>query len=71
VLDKAGNAQLLTPGAVAALTEHAAGNDRAMMGMGNDLLHAALARDAHQIDEKLFFEVFSTLPARVDSKRRR
>jgi type II secretory pathway predicted ATPase ExeA len=28
VLDKAGNAQLLTPGAVAALTEHAAGNAR-------------------------------------------
>jgi RecA-family ATPase len=27
VLDKAGNAQLLTPGAVAALAEHAAGND--------------------------------------------
>jgi general secretion pathway protein A len=71
VLDKAGNAQLLTPGAVAALTEHAAGNARILMGMGNDLLHAAVARDARQIDEKLFFEVFSTMPARVDTKRRR
>jgi type II secretory pathway predicted ATPase ExeA len=71
VLDKAGNAQLLTPGAVTALTEHAAGNSRILMGMGNDLLHAAVARDARQIDEKLFFEVFSTLPARADPKRRR
>jgi type II secretory pathway predicted ATPase ExeA len=71
VLDKAGNAQLLTPGAVAALTEHAAGNARTLMGMGNDLLHAAVARDARQIDEKLFFDVFSTLPPRADSKRRR
>jgi hypothetical protein len=41
------------------------------MGMGNDLLHAAVARDARQIDEKLFFDVFSTLPPRADSKRRR
>jgi hypothetical protein len=42
-----------------------------MMGMGNDLLHAAVARDARQIDETLFFEVFATLPTRVDAKRRR
>jgi type II secretory pathway predicted ATPase ExeA len=71
VLDKAGNAQLLAPGAIAALTEHAAGNARALMAMANDLLHTAVARDARQIDEKLFFDVFSPLPPRADSKRRR
>lgn len=70
VLEKAGNAQLLTPGAVAALTEHAAGNCRTMMGMGNDLLHVAVERDARQIDEKLFFDVFTMMPPKPDKKRR-
>ena len=59
VLDKAGNAQLLTAGAISAIAEHSAGNCRSMMGMGNELLHAALDRDARQIDEKLFFEIFA------------
>jgi type II secretory pathway predicted ATPase ExeA len=70
VLDKAGNAQLLAPGAIAALTEHAAGNCRTMMGMANDLLHAAVERDARQIDEKLFFDVFTMAPPKPDKKRR-
>lgn len=70
VLDKAGSAQLLTAGALAALVEHAAGNYRAMMAMGNDLLHAAVARDARQIDEKLFFEVFTMTPPKADKRRR-
>jgi general secretion pathway protein A len=71
VLDKAGNAQLLTAGALAALTEHAAGNFRTLMALGNDLLHAALTRDARQIDEKLFFDVFAIRPPKVEPKRRR
>lgn len=71
VLDQAGNAQLFTPGAFAALTEHAAGNLRTLMMLGNELLHAAIARDARQIDEKLFFEVFAvTPPTRADKRRR-
>ena len=71
-LDKAGNAQLLTPGALAALAEHAAGNLRTLMALGNDLLHAAITREARQIDEKLFFEVFTLTPPKAsDNKRRR
>jgi type II secretory pathway predicted ATPase ExeA len=71
VLDKAGNAQLLTNGALAALVEHSIGNPRTMMILGNELLHAAVARDARQIDEKLFFEVFAvTPPPKPDRKRR-
>lgn len=62
VLDKAGNAQLLTSGALSALVEHAAGNPRTMMLRGNELLHSALEREARQIDEKLFFEVFALPP---------
>jgi general secretion pathway protein A len=70
VLDKAGNAQLLTAGALAALTEHAAGNLRTLMAMGNDLLLTALAREARQVDEKIFFETFAVAPPKTDKRRR-
>ena len=55
----AGNAQLMTPAVVTALAEHAAGNYRALTAMANELLVAAAERDARQIDEKLFFEIFA------------
>ena len=41
-----------------------------MMMLGNDLLHAAVAREARQIDEKLFFEVFSRTAPKPEKKRR-
>ena len=62
VLDAAGNAHVMTPAVVTALAEHAAGNHRSMMMMGDDLLAAAAERDARQIDEKLFFEIFALPP---------
>jgi len=40
------------------------------MILGNDLLHAAITRDARQIDEKLFFEVFAAAPSMPDKRRR-
>ena len=55
----AGNAQLMTAGVVTALAEHAGGNYRTLTGMANELLLAAAERDARQIDEKLFFEIFA------------
>ena len=70
VLDRAGNPQLFTPGASTAVVEHSAGNLRAMMTIANDLLHAAVAREARQIDEKLFFEVFAITPPKPPRKRR-
>ena len=70
VLDKAGNAQLFTPGALTTVVEHAAGNLRTMMTIANDLLHAAVVREARQIDEKLFFEVFAITPPTPPKKRR-
>jgi type II secretory pathway predicted ATPase ExeA len=57
-LQKAGNPRLIAKPVVNALCEHAAGNYRVLMNMGNDLLAAALQREADSIDEKLFFEVF-------------
>ena len=41
---------------------HAAGNLRLLMNMANDLLAAAVHQEREQIDEKLFFEVFSLDP---------
>jgi general secretion pathway protein A len=70
VIDKAGNPQLITPGAMSALAEHSAGNLRTMMGYANDLLHEAIAREARQLDEKLFFETFAFTPPKPDKKRR-
>jgi len=57
-LKKAGNARLMSDGVVNALCEHATGNYRSLMNMSNDLLAAALQREADSIDEKLFFDVF-------------
>ena len=57
-LKKAGNPRLIAEGVINALCEHAAGNYRSLMNMANDLLAAALQREADKIDEKLFFEVF-------------
>ena len=58
LLRKAGNPRLIAEPVINALCEHAAGNYRALMNMANDLLAAALQREADQIDEALFFEVF-------------
>jgi type II secretory pathway predicted ATPase ExeA len=59
VISAAGNAQLMTPAVITALAEHAAGNYRTLTGMANELLIAAAERDARQLDEKLFFEIFA------------
>ena len=58
LLQKAGNPRLIAEPVINALCEHAAGNYRALMNMANDLLAAALQREADQIDETLFFDVF-------------
>lgn len=55
----AGNAQLMTATVITALAEHATGNYRTLMAMAHELLLSAAERDARQIDDKLFFEIFS------------
>lgn len=59
VMGEAGNGQLMTPQLVTALAEHAAGNVRILMSMAGELLDAAVQRELDQLDEKLYFEVFS------------
>lgn len=58
-LKAAGNPKLMTDEVKHTLCEHAAGNMRAMLTMGDQLLAEAIRRQAHQIDEKLYLEVFA------------
>ena len=62
LLKTAGNPRLISSSLINTLSEHAAGNYRLLMNMANDLLAEALRRELNQIDEKLFFEVFSMDP---------
>jgi type II secretory pathway predicted ATPase ExeA len=62
VLTEAGNSRLMTPQVVSTLCEHAAGNYRALCTMAAELLAAAAQREASEIDEKLFFELFVPAP---------
>lgn len=62
-MEKTGNPKLMTPELIATIVEHAAGNCRAMMILANELLLAGAQREVRQLDEKLFFDVFSSLPA--------
>jgi type II secretory pathway predicted ATPase ExeA len=59
VMEQAGNAKLITTELCSTIVEHAAGNYRTLMSMANDLLLAAAQREARQLDEKLFFDVFA------------
>ena len=62
LLKAAGNPRLMTSGLIQTLCEHAAGNLRLLMNMANDLLVEASHLEREQIDEKLYFEVFSLDP---------
>lgn len=69
VLSQAGNPRLVTPQLASTLCEHAAGNYRTLCTMAAELLAAAAQREAPEIDEKLFFELF--VPAQNPRRRSR
>ncbi len=68
MLVQAGAPALMTPELQSALCDHAAGNYRVLMTQADELLSAAAQREAPVLDEKLFFEVFSSRPAPARSK---
>lgn len=71
LLEAAGNPALMTTELKTTLAEHAAGNYRVLMNLGDELLSAALDRDQAQLDEKLFFEVFAPpQPKKPATKKR-
>jgi type II secretory pathway predicted ATPase ExeA len=59
LLTTAGNPNLMTTELRQTLCDHALGNYRIMTTMAATLLDAALQREAPQLDEKLYFEVFA------------
>lgn len=59
LLTAAGNQALMTPQLIATLSEHALGNYRVLMTLSGELLAAAAEKQLPQIDEKLYFELFS------------
>ena len=58
-LAKAGAPKLMTPELITTLCEHAAGNARALMTMAGELLAEGAQREARQLDEQLYLEVFA------------
>jgi general secretion pathway protein A len=58
VLDVAGNPSLMTTELKATLADHAAGNYRVLMNLGDELLATAVDRDLPRLDEKLYLETF-------------
>jgi len=70
----AGNPALMSPDLIATVSEHALGNYRVLMTMCGELLAAAAEKELSQIDEKLYFELFSIQkpakpPSAVRSRR--
>ena len=62
LLKAAGNPKLLPVSLQQTLCEHASGNLRLLMHLGDDLLAAALHQERDTLDEKLYFEVFAQDP---------
>jgi len=61
-LNQAGATQLMTRGLMNTLVDHSAGNQRLLNNMAAELLAVGLEREASQLTEKLFLEVFSRKP---------
>ena len=59
LISAAGNQALMTPQLIGTLSEHALGNYRVLMTLSGELLAAAAEKQLPQIDEKLYFELFS------------
>jgi hypothetical protein len=72
LLETAGNPTLMTTELKATLADHAAGNYRVLMNLGDELLSTAADRDLPRLDEKLFLEAFNQQPrpAKPAAKRR-
>jgi general secretion pathway protein A len=69
-LAEAGNAALMTAELKDTLVDRAAGNYRLLMTMSSELLAYGMARDAAQLDEKCFLEVFQPPGPRPTAKKK-
>jgi general secretion pathway protein A len=71
VMDKAGNAALMSQPLKLTLAEHAMGNPRVMMNTADELLGAAFDAQKASLDEKLYLEVFTPVANRKPATRKR
>jgi general secretion pathway protein A len=69
-LEKAGNASLMTAELMDTLVDRSAGNYRALMIMGAELLAHGMAHDVAQLDEKSYLEVFEPRNPRPAIKKK-
>ena len=58
MLETAGSPTLLTTELKSTLADHAAGNYRVLMNLGDELLSLAADRELPRLDEKLYLEAF-------------
>lgn len=72
LLETAGSPTLMTTELKATLADHAAGNYRVLMNLGDELLSVAADRDLPRLDEKLFLDAFhqQARPTKTAAKRR-
>jgi general secretion pathway protein A len=71
LLAAAGNPSLMTSELRATLAEHAAGNYRVLMNLGDELLAVAAERELARLDEKLYLDVFAQSPKPKAATRKR
>jgi general secretion pathway protein A len=69
-LSQAGNATLMTPELMDTLVDHSAGNYRALMIMGAELLAYGMAHEVARLDEKTYLEVYQPRDARPALKKK-
>lgn len=70
LLATAGNVNLMTSELMHTLCDHALGNYRVMTTLAAELLAAAAQREAAQLDEKLYLEVFAPPTSAASNPRR-
>lgn len=70
LLAAAGNTALMSAKLKSTIVEYAAGNYRIMMHIADELLAAGAERNAPQLDEKLYMEVFDVPRAKTAARRR-
>lgn len=68
LLTTAGNPTLMTRELIATLAEHSFGNMRVLTSLAAEMLSYAAHRELPQLDEKLYFEVFSPPPSPSSKK---
>lgn len=70
LLAAAGNSALMSAKLKSTVVEYAAGNYRIMMHIADELLAAGAERNAPQLDEKLYMEVFDVPRGKTATRRR-